>query len=235
MEHFEKFESYIPFDLTEPRYLLTASAVLLGVLIFRYFLMAGAFWLLFYYFRPQRFQQRQIYKQLPEKKIQFYEIKWSLITSIFFTVAAIIMGVMWQKGWTQIYLKFDQYSFWYLIPSLLILSFAHDFYFYVTHRFLHSNWAYRKFHSVHHNSLTPSPWASFSFHPVEGLIQAAALPIFILLIPLHPVMILIYLTFMTLSGITNHLGFEILPEGSEKGIGQWLVSGVHHTQHHRYY
>ena len=179
MEHFEKFESYIPFDLTEPRYLLTASAVLLGVLIFRYFLMAGAFWLLFYHFRPQRFQQRQIYKQLPEKKIQFYEIKWSLITSIFFTLAAIIMGVMWQKGWTQIYLKFDQYSFWYLIPSLLILSLAHDFYFYVTHRFLHSDWAYRKFHSVHHNSLTPSPWASFSFHPVEGLIQAAgaALPV----------------------------------------------------------
>ena len=235
MEHFEKFESYIPFDLTDPKNFMIACAVLFGIIVFRYFLMAGAFWLTFYRFRPLRFNQRQIYAKLPDTKIQLYEIKWSVVTGIFFTLSAMVMGLMWQMGWTKIYLNFNEYGFWYLIPSLLILSLVHDFYFYGTHRFLHHSWAYKRFHSVHHNSLTPSPWASFSFHPVEGLIQAAALPLLVLFIPLHPVMILIYLTFMTLSGITNHLGFEILPKGSESGLGKWLVSGVHHTQHHRYY
>ncbi len=219
----------------EPKYFLMACAVLFGILVLRYFLMAGAFWFVFYRLKPVGLMRRQIYQNLPAAKIQFYEIKWSILTGIPFTLGALAMGIMWQKGWTQIYLPFDKYGLWYLIPSLLLLSFVHDFYFYVTHRFLHTSWAYRRFHSVHHNSLTPSPWASFSFHPVEALIQAVALPILILFIPLHPVMILIYLTFMTLSGITNHLGFEILPQGSEKGFGKWLVSGVHHTQHHRYY
>ncbi len=235
MEHFEKFKSYIPFDLMEPKYFLMACAVLFGILVFRYFLMAGAFWFVFYRMKPAGLMQRQIYQNLPAAKIQFYEIKWSILTGIPFTLGALAIGIMWQRGWTQIYLPFNQYGLWYLIPSLLILSLVHDFYFYATHRFLHTTWAYRRFHSVHHNSLTPSPWASFSFHPVEALIQAAAIPLLILFIPLHPVMILIYLTFMTLSGITNHLGFEILPQGSEKGFGKWLVSGVHHTQHHRYY
>ncbi|MBC7742017.1 MAG: sterol desaturase family protein [Bdellovibrionaceae bacterium] len=235
MEHFEKYESYIPFDLTNPRNFIIASLVLLAIVIFRYLLVAGLFWLAFYKNSSPAIKNRQIYATLPSRKNQLYEIKWSMYTSILFAVSGVLMGVMWQLGLTQLYLKFDQFGYWYLPVSLLVISIVHDFYFYWTHRWLHTPKIFKLFHSVHHNSITPSPWASFSFHPVEGLVQALALPVIILFIPAHPLALLIYLTFMTLSAVTNHLGFEILPRGSEQRLGKWIISGVHHGQHHRYY
>ncbi len=212
-----------------------AVGFVFAIILFRYFLLVGAFWLVFYQMRPKRFGQRQIYTELPSFALQKYEIKWSVATSVIFALSGVVMGVMWQLGWTQIYLKMDLYGWFYFFFSLILISVVHDFYFYWTHRWLHIPRVFKKFHAIHHESMTPSPWASFSFHPVEGLIQAAALPLIILIIPVHPVSLIIYLTLMTISAITNHLGFEVLPENSETGIGQWLISGVHHTMHHRYY
>lgn len=235
LEHFEKFESYIPVNLMEPRWFFMASVLLFLIIVLRYFLFAGIFWLIFYKARPAALIARQIYPQLPGAKIQLTEIKWSLITSLVFAISGALMGLFWQMGWTQLYLKMDQFGWLYFFLSLFLMSLFHDFYFYWTHRWLHSPWAYRKFHAVHHRSLNPSPWASFSFHPVESLIAAAAIPLLILFIPIHPVMLIVYLTLMSLSAVTNHLGFEILPKNSENGIAKWVVSGVHHAGHHKYF
>ncbi len=214
---------------------MIACLLIFAIVVFRYFSVAGVFWLAFYKSSSTAIKNRQIYPNLPSAKNQLYEIKWSMYTSVLFAVSGVLMGIMWQLGWTQLYLKFDHFGYWYLIVSLLVISLVHDFYFYWTHRWLHIPKAYKMFHRVHHNSVTPSPWASFSFHPVEGLVQALALPLIILFIPVHPLALLVYLSAMTLSAVTNHLGFEILPRGSEKTIGKWVISGVHHTQHHRYY
>ncbi len=235
MNHFEQFESYIPVDLSRPFYFFAAVGVIFLFIIFRYFLMAGLFWFIFYSWRPESVRGRQIYKELPDMSLQKFEIKWSLMTSFIFAISGVILGLIWQLGWTQIYLKMDQYGWIYFFGSLVIMSLVHEVYFYWTHRALHHPKLFRSFHSVHHRSLTPSPWASFSFHPVEGLIQAVAIPLMVLFIPVHPVALLIYLTFMSLSAVSNHLGFELLPAGGEKGIGRWLISGVHHTMHHKYY
>ena len=235
MEHFEKFKSYIPFDLLQPMNFIIATVVLILIIIFRYFLLAGAFWLGFYKSKSPALKKRQIYDVLPESNQQLYEIKWSMYTSVVFGISGVLMGLMWQNDWTQIYLKFDQFGFWYLPLSFIVTSLVHDLYFYWTHRWLHLPRIFKMFHKIHHNSVTPSPWASFSFHPVEGVIQALALPLIVLIVPLHPVVILIYLTAMTLSAVSNHLGFEILPQKSERSWAKWFVSGVHHTQHHRYY
>ena len=235
VEHFEKLQSYIPVDLSDPRFFLLATVWIFAIVVFRYFLMAGLFWLVFYKWQPRSMQARQIYKNLPAAPIQKYEMKWSLITSVIFAVSGSLLGLIWQKGWTQIYLKMDQYGWIYFFVSLFLISIVHEIYFYWTHRWLHLPAIYKKFHAVHHKSLTPSPWASFSFHPMEGFINALALPLIVLFIPVHPIALIIYLTFMTLSAVTNHMGFEILPAKAHKGIGRFLVSGVHHTMHHKYY
>ncbi len=235
MKHFEIFTSYIPVDLTDPKFFFLACLLIFAVVVFRYFLMAGLFWLLFYKLKLRALSARQIYKVLPLKSMQQFEIKWSIMTSAIFAVSGALLGLMWQLGWTKIYLHFNQFTWIYFFVSLVIYSFVHEIYFYWTHRWLHLPQVFKKFHAVHHQSLTPSPWASFSFHPVESIIQALALPLFVLFIPIHPVALLIYLTLMSLSAVTNHLGFEILPEGSENGMGRWLISGVHHTMHHKYY
>ncbi len=235
MEHFEKFESYIPVDLTDPRFFLLATAWIFAVVVFRYFLMAGLFWMVFYKWRPKSLQQRQIYKTLPNSTIQKFEMKWSLLTSVLFAFSGSFLGLMWQKGWTKIYLNISQYGWIYFFVSLFLISVVHEVYFYWTHRWLHRPSIYKRFHAVHHKSLTPSPWASFSFHPIEGLINALALPLIVLFIPVHPIALLIYLTLMTLSAVTNHMGFEILPASARQSIGKYFISGVHHTMHHKYY
>lgn len=236
MNHFEKMESYLPVSLLETRSLILAFFVVLFFVVFRYFLMVLPFHFVFYILRPQWSRQRQIYPQLPGKKEQFFELKWSLYTSVVFAVTGVLLGVFWEKGWSQIYLRFDQFGLWYLPVSWLLLLAIHDTYFYWTHRWLHVPGVYERFHAIHHASLRPSPWASFSFHPVESILNAIAIPIIALVLPLHPVVILLHLTFMTLSAITNHSGFEILPRNAmKKWWGAWVISGVHHTQHHRFF
>lgn len=234
--HLELFESYIPLDLLNWQNALLAFGVMFLIINFRYFLMVSLFWFGFYRNPSAQKRANQIYDLLPGKADQLREIKWSFLSSFIFAFAGLLMGILWQSGATQIYLSFDQYGWWYLPVSAVLLAVIHDAYFYWTHYWLHIPQVYKKYHAVHHASLKPSPWASFSFHPVESVINAVAIPLIILILPLHPVVILWHLTLMTLTAITNHLGFEVLPKGAaDHWLGKYLVSGVHHTQHHRYF
>lgn len=236
MNDLQKFESYIPVPLLEGWNSVYAFILLLGIINFRYFLMVSLFWWAFYKRDQGSRKEGRIYDTLPDTNEQKREIKWSLLSSFIFAGAGVLMGVLWQQGYTQIYLRYDEYGWWYLPVSALLLAVIHDAYFYWTHVWLHIPKVYKKYHAIHHASLKPSPWASFSFHPVESVINAIALPLFILFLPLHPVVIIWHLTLMTLTAITNHLGFEVLPAGSARHwLGRYLVSGVHHCQHHRYF
>jgi lathosterol oxidase len=234
--HFETLESYLPLPLSEPSQFLLACAFVLAVVLVRYFVMVMMFWLPFYQWRWPALQKRKIYSELPGAHEQIYEIKWSLASGFVFAVTGAFLGLMWQQGWTQIYLRFDKFGWWYLLLSPLLLIVVHDAYFYWTHRWLHRPLIYRKFHAIHHASLKPSPWASFSFHPMEALINALAIPLICLLIPLHPLVILLHLTLMTVAAITNHLGYEILPRRAlEWPVLRSVISGLHHSQHHKFF
>lgn len=236
MNHFEQLESYLPIDLLEPSAWPLALFVILFFVVFRYFLVAGLLWVLFYVARPTWTKSQQLYSKLPSTKSQLNEIKWSLTTSLLFAAAGVLIGLFWQLGWTKIYLEFDAYPLAYMPLSLILFSLAHEVYFYITHRWLHWPPLFKLAHQVHHQSLTPSPWASFSFHPIEGLIQALPIPLLILIIPIHPMALLVYLSLMTLSAVTNHLGFEVLPKNKwGKFLSHHMVSGLHHAQHHRWY
>lgn len=236
--HFEILENYLPLPLGEARGAGLAFAVVAGIVVFRYFLFVAPFHWLFYRrsVAGTRWEGRRLYPELPGPRERRAEIRWSLVSSLVFAAFGVLLGWLWQQGWTRIYLRFDEWGWLHFFvgaPVLLVL--LHDTYFYWTHRWLHTEGAYRRFHFVHHRSLHPSPWASFSFHPVEAAINAAAIPLIALVIPLHPLHVLAHLTLMTLSAITNHLGFEVLPSVAGRGAGKYLISGLHHAQHHRYF
>jgi sterol desaturase/sphingolipid hydroxylase (fatty acid hydroxylase superfamily) len=87
---------------------------------------------------------------------------------------------------------------------------------------------------VHHDSNITSPWTAFSFHPLEGLLQAFFLPLLLLLMPMHLYVLIIQLSFMTLSSVVNHLDIELYPKKfSEHFIGKWLIGATHHSLHHK--
>ncbi|WP_235335012.1 sterol desaturase family protein [Aphanizomenon flos-aquae] len=136
-------------------------------------------------------------------------------------------------GYTKVYLNFMDYGWVYLPLSLFIYLILHDTYFYWTHRWLHIPSIYRRFHQVHHESINPTPWTSFSFDPVESMMQAIIIPLMVFIIPIHISMVGLLLTLMTIFGVVNHTGYEVYPYSWIRGFwGKHWITPTHHTIHH---
>ncbi len=223
-------------DFSQPLWFLVATGVLFAVVIGRYLLIAGLFHAVFYVWFPQRWQQRKIntraYKQGQFKK----EVRWSMITALLFAVAGSLMLVLWQKGFTQVYTEVNDYPLWWLPLSLALALLLHETYYYWLHRWMHHPRVFKIVHKVHHDSNITSPWTAFSFHPLEGLLQAVFLPLLLLVLPMHLYVIIIQLTIMTFSSVINHLDIEVYPKNFHKNIlGKWLIGATHHSLHHKQY
>jgi lathosterol oxidase len=165
------------------------------------------------------------------------EIYWSLLSAAIYGVPAGIVAWGWNnRGWTQIYTEFSQYPLWYLPLSVFLYLFAHDTWFYWTHRLMHRSWWFKVAHTVHHESRPPTAWAAMSFHPWEALTGALVIPLLVFTIPVHVAALGLVLTVMTVMGITNHMGWELFPKFVVNGkLGKWLITATHHQKHHDAY
>lgn len=221
-------------DFSTMYWFLWATAGVFAVVIGRYLLIAGLFYSIFYIWFPQRWQQRKINRKPVAPKQLKTEVLWSMVTALIFAVSGAIMLVLWQKGYTQIYTDATEYGLLWLPASLLIALFLHETYYYWLHRWMHHPKVFRIVHKVHHNSNITSPWTAFSFHPLEGLLQAIFLPLLLLVMPMHIYVLIVQLTIMTFSSVINHLDIEIYPKRFHKHfMGKWLIGATHHALHHK--
>lgn len=137
------------------------------------------------------------------------------------------------KGYTQIYTDFHENSTLWFIVSILIILFCHETYYYWLHRWMHHPKVYKWVHKAHHDSITTSAWTSFSFHPIESILQAIVLPVLLFIIPLHYVAIGIILLIMTTTSVINHLNTELYPRDFHRHwFGKWWIGATHHSLHH---
>jgi len=101
---------------------------------------------------------------------------------------------------------------------------------------MHLKKVYPIVHQVHHHSINPTPWACFTFHPLEGIIEAAVVPIMVIIIPTHVLTIALFFSFMTFMTVIGHLGFEIYPAGFTKNKWfAWNNTSTHHNMHHTFF
>ena len=165
------------------------------------------------------------------------EIYWSLLSAAIYGIPAGIVAWGWDThSWTQIYRDVTAYPLWYLPLSVFLYLFAHDTWFYWTHRLMHRPWWFKKAHAVHHESRPPTAWAAMSFHPWEALTGAFVIPILVFIIPVHVGALGLVLAIMTFMGITNHMGWELFPKFVVNGkLGNWLITATHHQKHHDAY
>ncbi len=165
------------------------------------------------------------------------EIGWSLGSAAIYGIPAGIVAWGWQhRGWTQIYTETGSQPLWYLPVSLFLYLFAHDSWFYWTHRWMHRPRPFRIAHAVHHASRPPTAWAAMSFHPLEALTGAVVIPALVFLIPVHLAVLGLVLAIMTIMGITNHMGWELFPKAIvHSRLGGWLITVSHHQRHHESY
>jgi Delta7-sterol 5-desaturase len=211
----------------------TGIAVFIGNLL-RYLIIAGLAYAVFYIWKKEYWKPKKIQAAFPKPSQVQMEIVFSLSTFIIFGLTGIFITWLNSKGYGQIYFDISEYGLGYLVLSVFLSLVIHDTYFYWTHRFMHMKGVYKIFHKVHHLSHNPSPWAAFSFHPLEAIVEAGILPVLIFVIPIHPLAILAFLLVMTVMNVIGHLGYEIFPSGYTKHwFGKWNNTSTHHNMHHR--
>lgn len=221
-------------DFSQPSWFLLATLVVFMVVFLRYILIAGLFYCIFYIWYPQRWQKQKINNRAYSKKQLRNEVKWSMVTALIFALTGALTALLWQKGWIRIYTDINDYPLIWLPASFFISIFLHETYYYWVHRWMHHPKVFRLVHKVHHDSNITSPWTAFSFHPIEGLLQAIFLPLLYFILPVHLYVLLIQLTLMTFSSVINHLDIEIYPKKfQDHFIGRWLIGASHHSLHHK--
>jgi sterol desaturase/sphingolipid hydroxylase (fatty acid hydroxylase superfamily) len=202
---------------------------------FLYIVVATSFYLVLYIWKAQAYKNSKIQPvevAAPQLRREFF---YSIISLIIFTAMGFAVFLLYHYRYSQLYLDIGKYGILYFVVSILLMMFFHDMYFYWTHRLLHLPSWYQKIHTVHHLSSNPSPFTSLSFHPVEAIIQAAVLPLMVVIIPAHPFSIFIFLIFMVYKNVRGHAGYEFTTPDDRQNKRKWLQSySIHHNQHHLY-
>lgn len=135
----------------------------------------------------------------------------------------------WANGFGP-WANFIAHPIW-LIAFGLVLPLVHEVHFFLIHRLIHLPPLYRLVHSVHHNSVNPSPWSSLSMHPVEHLFYWSDTLIHLLL-PSHPLLVLYHLQIGGTGAVIGHVGFDKIETGDETAINTHAYA---HYLHHKYF
>ena len=122
-------------------------------------------------------------------------------------------------------------NFWYLLLLGFCVPIWHEFHFFCIHRLIHTPFLYKYVHSVHHNSVNPSPWSSLSMHPLEQFLYFTS-SLLHLIIPSNPVVALYQLHYSGFGAVVGHIGFDKIKLADEAGFDTHAYA---HYLHHKYF
>jgi lathosterol oxidase len=161
------------------------------------------------------------------------EFARSMLTVLIFSANGALIVAGAKAGVLCLYFDFARHGALYAGASLVVLVLAHDAWFYWTHRLLHDRRLFRWAHRAHHRSVAPTPWAAYSFAASEAVVQALFLTTILLVLPLHPLVIFVFLLHMIVRNVLGHAGVELVPRAWLAGWwGRWLTTTLHHDMHH---
>jgi sterol desaturase/sphingolipid hydroxylase (fatty acid hydroxylase superfamily) len=207
-----------------------------GIILSRYFLVAGGTYLLFYSRFSQFFVGCHPQRRSPSWRSIQRDIQLSVLSAGVFALATAFTLSAYSWGITRLYSHPQQYGLWYLGMSYVAVLVLQDAYFYFTHRLFHHPALFPWLHQGHHRSRYPTPWTSFAFDPLEAVVQSLFLVGIIFVMPLHFVTLLAVLTTMTVWAALNHLGIDRLPASfPHHWFGRWFIGPAHHSIHHLKY
>ncbi|AZO47858.1 MAG: sterol desaturase family protein [Mesorhizobium sp.] len=119
----------------------------------------------------------------------------------------------------------------YLFCLALVVPIIHETHFFLLHRAIHWPPLYKWVHSVHHNSVNPSPWSSLSMHPVEQL-GYLGVALWHLIIPSNPLLALYQLHYAGFGAIPGHVGFDKVELGENTSVDSHAYI---HYLHHKHF
>ena len=155
------------------------------------------------------------------------EIRRSLRSIGVFALYGVLTVLLIRTGWLTIALDLALLS---IVRDAVILVLWNEVHFYVCHRLLHTRVLMRVAHYQHHQSVTPSPYTAFSFHPFEAVMLGSVM---VLAMPWHTfnVFALLFLPVWSLAwNVLGHCGVARLPGAA---ISRLFTESVRrHDAHH---
>lgn len=161
------------------------------------------------------------------------EIAYSASSLLLYAAGAAAILAMLASGRIEIYADPLGHGLPWLLLSLPAMIVWQDFYFYCTHRLMHTRWMFRHVHGVHHRSRQPSPWAAYAMHPVEAMINGAVPLAALLVAPIQQDVLALFVLHQVLRNVHGHAAIESLPRGFAR---HWFwarfTTTTHHHLHH---
>lgn len=198
----------------------------------RYLLIAGSAYY-FFWGRANSWTDKYRIQSIPFSIAQMKtEFSYSVVSSLIF---GLVLAIAFTDILKQDLLAPSQISQLRFVTELLALIIIHDSYFYWMHRILHHPKLFAEIHKVHHLSRNPSPWAAFSFHPLEAVLEIGWI---VPMTYLFPFDLWVWAAFgFVIVGINvmGHLGVEVYPQGWKSNpVLKFLNFSISHNQHHFY-
>ena len=205
-----------------------------GIILVRYFVVAGGTYWLFYSSDHNQLKQPDKIKSPSRQSIK-KDINLAVVATVALAICAAVVMTNYDFGSTRLYSSINERGITYAIASFSGVILLQDTCYYFLHRGFHHPLVYSWLHGGHHRSKNPTPWTSFALDFPEAIIQGLFMVAVVFIIPLHIYVLALLLITMTIWALVNHLGFELFPSFPDHWLGKWLISSDHHSLHHRKY
>jgi sterol desaturase/sphingolipid hydroxylase (fatty acid hydroxylase superfamily) len=101
------------------------------------------------------------------------------------------------------------------------------------HRTIHHRRLFRRVHSLHHKSVTPTPFAAYSFNWLEAVFEALFVSLWVAFVPTPWIAMFSFLGIMIIRNVMGHCGVELMPKGfADHWFWGLFATTTHHDLHH---
>lgn len=199
----------------------------------RYVIFAVGAWLVLWVLLRAPMRARKIRPATPPARQMALEFLFSLRSiALFSTVGFCLYGAE-QAGWLTGPTLARGWGWPWFAASLILMTVAHDAYFYWTHRLIHHPRLFRRVHLRHHRSHNPSPFTAYSFDVAEAVVNVSFVPIWMFLVPTDWPVTGFFMLHQIARNTLQHSGYEIMPARHDgRPLFDWLTGVTHHDLHH---
>lgn len=221
------FESIPPLH-----HIMTKGPIIFAVDFGRYLFAASIIFALVWVLRQTALKSRKIQRREASAADIRREFLQSIQSALVYTIGAGFL--IWGRE-TGVLYDFLRSGFG-LGNDLLLLAamiIAHDAYFYWVHRTIHHPLLFKHFHRAHHRSITPTPWAAYSFAIPEAVVMFMFVPIWTYFVPTPGLVFFLWINFQIFRNAMGHAGFELMPSWwLSTPLTSWINTTTHHDLHH---
>ena len=176
----------------------------------------------------QRARLGQVLDERPLKPGQrALELRQSLVSVLIFGLGLVVPWLVLQLGWARLATDAGAGR---IALEIIVLMLWNDVHFWLCHRLLHLRRLVR-YHGMHHRSVVTTPWATFSFHPLEAILLGTVI---------LPPMLVHDFSFWSLAAVPplslllnliGHSNYDFFPQVGD--LHPLAASRRHHLHHAR--